>query len=472
MSFRRSFLAACVAAFILSIASTGDAAAKYVFLFIGDGMGPTQVNTAEAFLAGERIANGDSSPRDSQLNMTSMRCTGIVATASLSGTTDSAAAATALATGHKTTNGSIGMDPKSGTKWESITNIAHKRGMKTAVISTAFLQDATPAAFSGSHAESRKQHYEIGLDICRSSLDFIGGAGFISPTGKKKDKKSLVDIARENGFVTSDTAAGMESLTSGQRAFVMHPKLRAGSMPFAIDASDRVQGMTLADITRKAISMLDSPRGFFMMIEGGRIDIACHANDAAAAVREVIDLDSAVAVALDFARAHPDETLVVVTADHETGGMTYSGGYSTVETSAIYKTLSAQKGSYLRFEGSVAPSAKTKIDDLVARAESYFGVASGAISKTDALRSAFKMSMTPKKDRPTKDKSYKKSYATYDPFTTAALHQANASLGITWTTYYHTGADVPIFAEGVGAEKFAGKLDNTDVHRILREAME
>lgn len=463
--------AALVLALSVALASPAHAA-KYIFLFIGDGMGPTQVNVTEAFLAGERARRKDTTPRESQLNMTSMRHIGTVATSSLSGVTDSAAAATALATGHKTANGAICVEPKSGARWESILSQAARAGMKTGVVSNAFLQDATPAAFIGAHTDSRSKRYEIGLEICGSSVDFIGGAGFIAPKGKDKKQRDLYDVARSKGFTVTNTTDALAALSPGTRAIASHPKLSSGSMPFAIDDLNDADRLRLADFTRKAIEMLDGDGGFFLVVEGGRIDIACHANDAAAAVREVIDLDEAIAEAMKFARAHRDETLIVVTADHETGGMKYAGGYEAGDNAKISTVIGAQRASYIKFEGKVTPSANTNIDSLISRAEEHFGVARGTLVKDADMLSAFKMSMTRKDARPTKDKAYKKKYSTYDPFTTAVIHQANASIGITWTTYYHTGRDVPIFAYGAGAEAFAGHHDNTEINALLRRAID
>lgn len=473
------------------LAARADAAAKYVFIFIGDGMGVAQVNAAEAFLAGTR--SGDAAPRSSQLAFTSMPHSGMITTSSKSGTTDSAAAATALATGRKTVNGAICTDPTTGEDLESILSVARRAGMKTGVVSTAFLQDATPAAFAGARATKRTEHYRIGIELCEAGHDFLGGGGFRSPKGRDGKSASLIEIAKKNGYVVTTTAEEFWSLVPtrypadapsptappdsasptrrslapirAERALAIHPRLSSGSMPFAIDEGENVAEMSLSDFTRRAIMMLDGPDGFVLAVEGGRIDIACHANDAASAVREVIELDRAVAAALEFASAHEDETLIIVTADHETGGMTIAD----LAPSTLAR-LSAQRGSYLRFEGRVEPRKDASIADHIAMAREWFGA--GLTDETPELRAAFRVSMTPKKQRDTKSKEHKKNYATYDPFTVAAIHDANAALGITWTTFYHTGKNVPIFAQGVGAESFAGSFDNTEVFDKIIRAMD
>ncbi len=449
--------------FLFSIVFPADAAAKYVFLFIGDGMGAMQRNAAEMYLAGWRNAKGDESERTTQLVMNSLPVQGFIRTNSLDGVTDSAAAGTALATGQKTKNSTIAMDATKAKDLDSIATIAKKNGMRVGIVTSAFLQDATPAAFYG-HAPSRSQHYSIGLQLVGSGFDYFAGGGFRNPTDKDKSRRSLLDLAREKGYRTAGTEVELSSLKPGFEAIAISSKLRAGSMPFAIDRNPA--DIALADFVAKGVELLDNDRGFFMMVEGGNIDIACHANDAASAIHETIAFDGALGVAMKFYKSRPGETLIVVTADHETGGMNVSA--QPGEYKKFYALLSAQRGSYAAFERTVSPG-KATFDQLFASARKFFG--DGLIA-TDALRDGYRSSMIAPGKRPTKESAYKRLYGPYDPFTMACVRETDARAGISWTSFYHSGKAVPLSAIGVGAEQFSGEYENTDVFHKLRRAME
>lgn len=450
--------------FFLLPPSAAEAGVKFVFLFIGDGMGAAQRNAAETYLAGERRLRGDETEREAQLAMNALPVQGAIRTNSLSGITDSAAAGTALATGHKTHNGAIGMNPKNGTKYPSIARIAQKRGMKVGIVTSAFLHDATPAAFYG-HAEKRTMRETLIAQLTESGFDFFGGGGFKKPAAANKKSPAPRELATARGYRIADTEAAIRGLKPGGKVIAIHPGVSAAYMPWAIDTGE--SGLSLADFTAKGIELLESDAGFFLMIEGGKIDLACHANDAGSAIREVIAFDRAIERALGFLAAHPLETLIVVTSDHETGGMTMSA--SPDEATAFYRAFSAQKGSYAAFERTVSPRGEAAYDKLLSRARAFFGA---GLPSTQALREAFSVSMTPKDKRPTKDKAYKSRYATYDPFTVTSLREMNRAAGVTWTTFYHTGRDVPVSAIGAGAEAFGGEYENTEIFHKLEAAIE
>lgn len=440
-----------------------DAAAKYVFLFIGDGMGAAQRNAAEMYLAGWRNARGDMQERAAQLVMNALPVQGFVRTNSLDGVTDSAAAGTALATGQKTRNSVVGMDGSGKSNLESTATIAKKNGMKVGIVTSAFLQDATPAAFYG-HAPRRTQYYNIGLQLPESGFDYFAGAGFRKPTGGDQNGRSLLDAARDKGYRVVNTKGSLSSIKPGEKAIAINPKLRAGSMPFVLDRDP--SDIDLADFVDKGIKLLDNERGFFMMVEGGNIDIACHANDAAAAIHETIAFDEALATAMKFYEARPDETLIVVTADHETGGMEISTPPD--ENKKFYGVLSAQRGSYAAFERTVSPG-KASFDQLLASARKFFGE---GLPPTAAMHGAYRMSMRAPKNRPAKDATYKRLYGPYDPFTMACIREIGARAGISWKSFYHSGKPVPISAIGVGAALFSGEYENTEVFSKMCRAMD
>jgi len=335
-------------------------APKNVILMIGDGMGLAQVTLARLSL--------DESSRP--LDMDSMRCAGFVKTHAANATiTDSAAAGTALATGFKTNNGMISTLPD-GTSVETILEAAAKIGKATGLVTTVTITHATPASF-GAHVESRKGEADIAPQYLDKKIDVLLGGGrmFFIPKlreqSKREDERDLLAEASSAGYEVVDTREALLSAKGSKLLglFQMGPLNTEPPEP------------TLAEMAEKAIAALSADKdGFFLMVEGGQIDWACHNNDAPGSVKQVFDFDGAIGKALDFARRRGD-TLVVVTADHETGGLTIN--YPDKDSSARFKTV--------------------------------------------------------------------------------------------WTTKGHSGCNVPLFADGPGADSFGGVLDNTDVPKRIAQ---
>ncbi|MDR1508271.1 MAG: alkaline phosphatase [Synergistaceae bacterium] len=453
---KQAFAAVFLAALFFIPASAG-ASAKYVFLFIGDGMGTAQRNAAELYLAGRRETDGDTLKRDAQLAMNTLPANGFIRTDSLSGITDSAASGTALATGHKTVNSAVAMNPKIGEKFSSAATIAREHGMRVGIVTSAFFEDATPAAFYG-HASKRTDHYNLGIQLVESGFEYFGGGGFINPKGKDKKSRDLYEMAAANNYAITPRLDDFSS----RKAISPHPKSSGGYMPWVID---KAGGPSLADFVSYGVKLLYGDRGFFMMVEGGKIDLACHANDAAAAVHETLAFDEAVSKALEFYAAKPDETLIIVTSDHETGGMTLD---SRAEPGAVYGALSARQGSYAKFERKISPVKGARIGDYIAMAQKFFGP---GVTPAPDVEHAFRLSMTAKNRRETLEPRYRKLYGPYDPFTMACVKASDALAGITWTTYYHTGKKVPVSAIGAGADLFSGEYENTGICDRLIAAM-
>ncbi len=483
-ALRRRYCAVSVTLLLLLLFLSGasfasqTAAAKYVFLMIGDGMAESQRIAAERFAAGERAASG---LKTRPLAMNALPVQGVCATHDADGrVTDSAAAATAFACGRKTTVGRLAVDPR-GRELPAITQLARSTGMKIGVVSSVTLDDATPAAFYA-HSVSRSAYYDIALQIAGSGVDYFAGGGLRRPTGPKKDRPDAFGPIRDAGYRVTATRDDFDRLdaASGRVFAALRPS------PFDID---RAAGdISLAEFTAKGIELLDNPKGFFLMVEGGKIDLACHANDAATAVRETIAFDDAVRVAYDFYRKHPRETLVVVLGDHETGGMSVD---AATGAEALFSVLRRQKNSYVRFSSTVETYVRTHdartarfgdvADDLAAFFGFRFpaGVAEGngtaggiPLDETDVreLKSAFAQSVTGLRGRAAGREMYR-TYSEYEPLTVAATKILGRKAGIGWTTFVHTGAPMPVSAVGAGQELFRGSYDNTDVHAKLRAAM-
>ena len=313
---------------------------KYVFLFIGDGLSLPQRMVTEDY---RQIVEGKG------LLINSLETQGFSTTfAANQLITDSAASGTAIACGSKTNVGWLGLDAQ-GNRLESIATVAKKNGRKVGILSSVSLDHATPAAFYA-HNASRGNTYDIALEIFDSGFDLFAGGGFLNADGKNvaDAKGNIFDIAKEKGWVVSRTKEEFNNLKPTDKpVLAITPRFSDGfSIPYSIDMND--DDLTLADFTAKAIELLDNDNGFFIMVEGGKIDWMCHANDAATTIHEVIGFDDAVKVAYDFAQKHPDETLIVITGDHETGGLTL--GFSGTGYQSYLDRLQHQNISLINFQ--------------------------------------------------------------------------------------------------------------------------
>jgi len=304
-------IAACSSPFALP-----ESGPRHIFLFIGDGMGLVHVEAAR--LAAESAGLPP-------LSFAGFPVQGRASTANaLYAVTDSAAAATALATGHKTANGVLSVSPLGGTAYETLPDLAKARGMKVGIVTTVSLNHATPAAFYA-HSVSRSSYHDIALQLADSTIDFFGGGGLLQPRGSDGRGEDALERARSKGFLTIGTKAVFAALSPGAgRVIASSERLDSeASMAYELD---RVSGeQSLADFIAKGAELLESDAGFLMVVEGGKIDWASHDNDTRRMIPEVLALGRAVDVALQFLAAHPDDTLIVVTSDHETGGLVLDG---------------------------------------------------------------------------------------------------------------------------------------------------
>ena len=305
---------------LLPLLISAQQKAKYVFYFIGDGMGFNHVSLTEYWL-GHTQGVFDSRP----LSFSQFPVLGWAVTHSESNLiTDSAAAGTALSTGNKTKNGMLATGPDS-TVLTSISYKIHDAGYKVGISSTVGINHATPAAFYG-HNVNRGNYYEIASEIPASEFEFFAGGGAIESTGDDEDKVSVYEAIENGGYVIAEGMDDFAAKKDGAEKMMLLQKdgrLRT-ELPYAIDMKE--YDMTQADLVRASIDFLydEEGEGFFVMSEGGRIDWASHGNDTKAVILETLSLSDAVAEAVRFYNEHPDETLIVVTADHETGGLTLS----------------------------------------------------------------------------------------------------------------------------------------------------
>lgn len=441
--------------------------AKYVFYFIGDGMGVNQVNGTEMYLA-EKEGRIGIKP----LNFTQFPVTNFATTYSkYNSVTCSAAAGTALATGTKTRNGTIGMDSLHKEPLYSVAVKAKNAGRKVGITTSVSVDHATPAAFYA-HQPSRKMYYEIATDLPKTGFDLYAGSGFLQAKNKKDSTAAVIyDILKDSGYLV---LRGVEEFKakSGEAAkvvFIQAQGADKGSLPYAID---RKSGdLTLAQITENAIDFLsrDNEKGFFLMVEGGKIDWACHNNDAATVFNEVVDMAEAIQKALDFYRNHPDETLIVITADHETGGIALGTGKYALNLNV----LQHQKVSVEQLTAKIKELRKEKknkvswedIQALLAENLGFWSSVKLTEQQEKELKEIYKDSF---KGR---DAKLEKSlYASNEPLAGKAIRMLDKMALVGWTSGGHSAGVVPVFAIGAGAELFQGKLDNTDIPRKIAEA--
>lgn len=492
-----------------TIAETADAP-KYVFLFIGDGMSYPQIQLTNYFLnASQDMNKGTATVKDeektildskNQLVMMDFPVAGSAQTYdSTSFAPDSASTATSIATGYKTWSGSINVSENFQEKYETIAEkLKEQQNYKIGVVSSVNLNHATPAAFYA-HQESRNNYYEIGLELIDSGFDYFAGGGLKKTTGSEGDKEDLYVLAEKAGYNVIKTQAEAEKLTSEDGKAIIIDEHLADSDAMAYEI-DRQEGeWALADYVEKGIEVLDNDNGFFMMVEGGKIDWACHANDAASTITDTVALDNAVEKAVEFYNEHPDETLIIVTGDHETGGLTI--GFAGTDYDTFLKNFENQKISYAKYDEDYVKQYKenkTDFDTVMKDITELFGlqVPNGANEDTqqkdsadlhpesedkgalvmteyeyEQLKSAYETTMARTGEEEEFGQEEYIKYGSYEPLTVTITHILNNKSGINFGSYAHTGLPVEVLVQGAGAEKFDGYYDNTDIYNTMAELL-
>ena len=488
---------------------------KYIFLFIGDGMSYSQLQLADYYLK---------ETEDNGLNILRLSTNGTMQNPDKTSLIpDSASTATAMATGKKTKSGNINVSDDGSKKYETITQKLKKDGYKIGIATTVNINNATPAGFSA-HRESRKGYYEIGKEMLDTGFDYFAGGDFKDKNGENGDKKSLEKIAEEKGYTVADSEEefnklgndfDVEKLKNSSKdekyLVISEDREKTDAMKYSIDKRYELENgaeesAALSDYVKKGIDILydnnekdkkdKKDKGFLMVVEGGKIDWACHKNDAASALHETIDLDNAVDEALKFYNNHKDETLIIVTGDHETGGLAI--GNSSSEYDTHLENLGLQKISCDRFnEEYVSKYKKEKIDFkyVLKDIEYVFGLEKPLIfkeekakkdsdddhkhsdenslklskSEYERLKKAYELTI----EKSSKDRTKEESilYGSHEPITVEAARILAQKSGIGFTSFSHTAAPMAVFSEGVGASEFGGMYDNTELYEKLIEVI-
>ena len=431
-------------------------------------MATPQIAAAEAYLGEVK----DDEVDIQKLNFTQFPAQGMTTTyAADRYITGSAASATAMASGQKTNIGVVGMDASKTNSLKTIAEMAKEAGMKVGIVSSVDIDHATPAAFYA-HVPARGQYYEIGLQMANSGFDYFGG-GRVRLSKTPEGKPTVLEVMEEKGWNLIENKKEFLSLEPSQsQVYAYNYGFASDALKYAIDRE--FDDITLAEFTEKGIELLDNPNGFFMMVEGDKIDWAGHANDAGANIHDTIAFDNAVAKALDFYDRHPEETLIVVTGDHECGGLTL--GFAGTSYKSAFKVLAKQKASYEWFNEYVLGEYKenadpetAKLADLEDEIAEYFGLTNWSPRESKLLQDAFERTITGDKERAGDEFTWL-LYGYYEPLTVTITHLLNERAGLAWTSYSHTGIPVPTFAKGAGQELFHGYYDNTDIFHKLIEA--
>lgn len=460
----KRFLLSLLVVVVASLSVTAQGI-KYVFYFIGDGMGVNQVNGTEMYLAEMEGRIGIEN-----LCFTQFPVATLVNTYSRTNSvTDSAAGGTALACGEKTSNGTIGMNTDHTSPLYSVAQWAKNSGAAVGVATSVSVDHATPAAFYA-HQPDRDMYYEIACQIPEAGFDFYAGSGFLSPETSfdKKKKKSVFDILPKKGYQVVEGVDAFRACKNKDKVVLLEKGGRDESLSLAIN---RKSGdMTLKDITECAISSLygKSDKGFFVMIEGGLIDWACHANDAASVFNEVIDMDNAVKVAYEFYKQHPDETLILVTADHETGGIVLGNGPYVLDL----KLLANQKVSVDKLSGKISEMKNRgnvswdELKQVLKENLGFWDTVTLTDSEESELHKAYEDAFVDKDDR--KDENM---YSSNEHIAALAVRILNAKAHVSWASGGHSAGFVPLFAIGKGSDAFSGQTDNIKIaHKIAELA--
>jgi alkaline phosphatase len=399
----------------------------------------------------------------------------VITSSASSLTTDSSAGATAMATGFKTDNHVVSMDPTLSFNYKTLAEKAKEEDYKIGILSSVTIDHATPAGFYA-HQKSRNEYDEIALQIPTSNFDFFGGGG-VHNLGAKDDVNSVAHKLDKFGYKYLTTEKEIKKLKKGASKIVaVNPGTYSGR-EFYWEIDKNPKSMSLAYFTKKGIEILDNKKGFFMMIEGGKIDWALHSNDLATAIYETIALDDAVKEAIKFYNNHKEETLIIVTSDHETGGLALgnnAGGGLKLEV------LKNQKISAQEFERTLTElkdlERKVSFEEVLDSVKVNFGLGNKEKglelnkSETKWLLDAYVNEFVSLNEI-NPDRDYLDQYSD-KPFTLRVITILNTKAGIAWSTEGHTANKVPVKVLGAGQEYFQSTIDNTDIHDIIIKMMQ
>ncbi len=422
---------------------------KYIFLFIGDGMAEPDVIATEHYVKDAQLQAGVNTEDIKGLVMTSFPVRGKATTfTKTDSVTDSAASVTAFSSGYKVQLGALNIDPATGRKFEPLGQFAKRHNYKVGIISSCGPNHATPAGFYA-QATSRTDYLNIARQMAMSDLDYIGG-DYVMEVSAEQD--NIKELATKNGFTIAAGRSEFDNLGDQiGKVWAYAP------MQYVIDSTPEI---TLADHTAKAIEIFKGSDGFFIMIEGSQIDWASHANDAAAVIYELIAFDEAVAESIKFYDQYPEDTLIIVTSDHECGGLSLD--IDKVSAPGMSKIIQAQKGSRNASEIMFKQIEQQKLvfEQALPLMKDYFGIDELTEDEMKIIREAFNDSGEIKGDF---------SYGDNKKIALAWVRVVSARAGMIWSSLSHTADPVPVYSIGAMAKQFEGNSDNALIGRYIRD---
>ena len=429
---------------IFSKTHEGTSVPRNIIFFIGDGMGYNQIQLSKELL------------EDYTWTMTTLPISGTVFTRSANQfITDSAAAASALATGHKVTNHTLSQN-ESGKPFSTLLELFKQKKKRTGLVATTEIVDATPAAFIA-HVKTRKKKNKIAEFFLTQNVDVIlgGGRNFFLPKnqgGKREDGRNLIEELRSKGYQYVSSANELSTVKNSTQKLLglFHPH----DFTYTVDreeVKEAQQEPSLAMMTQKALELLvSSPKGFFVMIEGSRIDHAAHQFDIPALIQEMVEFDKAIKVALNFSKKRND-TLILVTADHETGGLTPSEATQhaflrSLSVSTEYMAKQIASKNYKKEEIKKILEVHGHCKDL---SSAEIELIQNSQTKEDWAQAAAVGAVIAKR---------------------AGLSMLPYEVSFIGNTKGHSSLPVPIFAFGPASSLFSGIMDNTEIPKKIAKA--
>ena len=454
-------IASAIVLLLLCTFVAGARQPKYIFYFIGDGLGINHIYGTELYNA----AVHPDMERGGKLSFTDFPIRSYITNHSSSSlVTDSSAAATALASGVKTVNGYMGVDADVKPA-KNLAELLSERGMYVGVATNVAVNHATPSAFFG-HDKSRSSYGTLFEQLIASEVDFAAGSTILH---KRSGLTPLqfIEKAKQTGMEFHNSPKEAKSV-SGKRVLLLSPNLDEQALKYAVDC--QAGDPTIVEYTEAAIGYLEREagnKGFMLMVEAGHIDYCAHDNDAVTTFEEVNDLSASVQLALDFYAKHPKQTLIVVTADHETGGLSVgSNDYVMYPQNLAYQRCSmvalTAKMRAMRERGDI------EWESMRALLSSQLGLWDKVkLSEADEklLKECFEQDFVRTAEEVVSLYNHNEKLASL------AIEVLNRASQIKWISLDHTGMQVPLFVKGAGQEHFYNCFDNTDVPKAIAKAM-
>ena len=435
---------------------------KYVFYFIGDGMGVNEVIGTNLY----NQANGQGN-----VNFTGFPVVNFITTVSANSlVTDSSAAGTALATGTKIDNGVVGVDPD-GNWTGNLTEWAHAAGFGTGVATSVGVNHATPASFVA-HTASRNGYEEISLQMIDSSVDFMAGATFLTNRGSGHDAAYFEHKADSAGIAIFKGPAAIRGIDVTKPRVLCLSAKAEDSIPYAIDRKE--DDTRLADFTDAGIRYLEArygKKGFFFMIEGGKIDYAGHGNDAATCFQEVNDMAESVDLALAFLARHPKQTLIVITADHETGGLMLGSGRYEMHPERLAKQHACVDELTNQFRAKFFPEGQPFKTPTWEAVKAFFAEETGMWGDVQVservekeLKDVYDRTFGKGGDRSLSESNL---YSVNFQIVADVVRALDRAAGYQWSFGSHSGSPVGLYVTGACAEQFNTVKDNAEIAPLI-----